>query len=181
MSFDFRYISKYAFEYETGIPLIIFIGIIIVVCNIVLILYYTRINNRMFVRKASIYMFIGYVALVLCTTIIFRTESDEMKYVLCPFKSYIGIYNKMVAQNILNIVLFMPIGFLAGAALKKKHILNALKIGVALSLFIEVTQLISKRGVCNIDDVIHNTLGCVLGFACFVLCQKLMRSQLKQC
>lgn len=175
MSFDFRYISKYAFEYETGIPLIIFIGIIIVVCNILLILYYTKINNRMFVRKASVYMFIGYVAIVLCTTIIFRTASDEMRYVLCPFQSYIKLYNKMLAQNILNIVLFMPIGFFAGAALKKKHILNALKIGVGLSLFIEVAQLLSRRGICNIDDVIHNTLGCAIGFAGFLLCYKMAR------
>ena len=175
MHFDFEYITNYMLEYETGIPLIIFIGIIIVVCNIVLILYYTRINNRMFVRKASIYMFIGYVALVLCTTIIFRTESDEMRYVLCPFKSYIGLYNRVLAQNILNIVLFMPIGFFAGAALKKKHILNALKIGVGLSLFIEVAQLLSRRGICNIDDVIHNTLGCAIGFAGFLLCYKMAR------
>lgn len=175
MNLDIGYIINYTLNYDTGIPLIIFIGIIIVVCNIVLILYYTRINNRMFVRKASVYMFIGYVALVLCTTIIFRTASDEMRYVLCPFKSYIGIYNKMLAENILNIVLFMPIGFLAGAALKKKHILNALKIGVGLSLFIEVIQLISKRGVCNIDDVIHNTLGCAIGFAGYLLCYKMAR------
>ena len=175
MNFDIGYIINYTLNYDTGIPLIIFIGIIIVVCNIVLILYYTRINNRMFVRKASVYMFIGYVALVLCTTIIFRTGSDEMKYVLCPFKSYIGLYDKMLAQNILNVVLFMPIGFLAGAALKKKHILNALKIGVGLSLFIEVAQLLSRRGVCNIDDVIHNTLGCAIGFAGFVLCYKIVK------
>ena len=175
MKFDFGYISKYILEYETGIPIIIITGIITVVCNIILILYYTSINNRMFVRKASVYMFIGYVGLVLCTTIIFRTGSDEMKYVLCPFKSYIGLYDKMLAQNILNVVLFMPIGFLAGAALKKKHILNALIIGVGLSLFIEVIQLISKRGICNIDDVIHNTLGCAIGFAGFVLCYKIVK------
>ena len=175
MNLDIGYIINCILNYETGIPLILFIGIIIVVCNIVLILYYTRINNRMFVRKASIYMFIGYVALILCTTIIFRTESDEMRYVLCPFKSYMGLYNRLLAQNILNIVLFMPIGFLVGAALKKKHILNALKIGVGLSLFIEVAQLLSRRGICNIDDVIHNTLGCAIGFAGFVLCYKMAR------
>ena len=175
MEFDVGYIIKYILNYETGIPFTLFTGIIIVVCSIILILYYTRINYRMFVRKASIYMFIGYVVLVLCTTIIFRTEYDEMKYVLCPFGSYIGLYNKLLAQNILNIVLFMPIGFFAGAALKKKHLLNAIKIGVVLSLSIEVIQLISRRGICNIDDVIHNTLGCIIGFAGFVLCYKMVK------
>lgn len=181
MEFDFGYIINYILTYETGIPLVLFIGIIAVVCGIVLFLYYTRISTRTFVRKASICMFIGYVSLVICTTIIFRTEYDEMKYVLCPLISYIGLYNKLLAQNILNIVLFMPVGFFAGAALRKKQLLNVIKIGFVLSLSIELIQLISRRGVCNIDDVIHNTLGCVLGFACFVLCLKMMRSHLKQC
>lgn len=175
MNFDIGYIINYILTYDTRIPLIIFIGIIIIVCSIVLFLYYTRINFRMFVQKASVCMFIGYVLLVLCTTIIFRTEYDEMKYVLCPFESYKGLYNRRLAQNILNIVLFMPIGFFAGTALKKKHISNAVKIGVGLSLFIEVTQLLLRRGICNIDDVIHNTLGCVIGFAGFVLCYRIVR------
>ena len=98
MNFDVEYIIDYILTYETGIPLVIFIGVIGVVCSIVFVLFYTRINYRMFVRKASVYMLIGYVALVLCSTIIFRTESDEMQYSLCPFKCYIGLYNKMLAQ-----------------------------------------------------------------------------------
>ena len=133
----------------------------------------------MFERKASVCMFIGYVLLVLCTTIIFRTESDEMKYVLCPLGSYKSIYNRMLAQNIMNIVLFMPIGFLAGAASRKKHVLNVVLIGVVLSLFIEVIQLISKRGICNIDDVIHNTLGCTIGYGVFRLCSLLRTTCIK--
>lgn len=175
MNYDIGYIINYILNYDAGIPLFIFIGIVLVVSSIVLVLFYTRINDRMFVRKASVYMFIGYVALVLCTTIIFRTEYDEMKYVLSPFKSYRGFYNQLLAQNILNVVLFMPIGFCVGAALRKKHLWSVIKIGAALSLSIEAVQLISKRGVCNIDDVIHNTLGCILGFACFLLCYKMAR------
>ncbi len=181
MEFNVEYIINYILNYKTGIPLFLFAGIIIVVCSVVLFLYYTRVDCPTFVRKASICMFFGYVLLVLCTTVIFRTEYDEMKYKLCPFHTYMGLYNILLAENILNIVLFMPIGFFAGAALRKKHLLNVIKIGFVLSLSIELIQLISRRGVCNIDDVIHNTLGCVLGFACFVLCLKMMRSHLKQC
>jgi len=175
MEFDVGYIINYILTYETGIPFILFSGIIIVMCCVVLFLYYTRIDYPTFVRKASICMFTGYVLLVICTTVIFRTKYDEMIYVLTPFHTYIGLYNKLLAQNILNIVLFMPIGFFAGAALKKKHLLNAIKIGVVLSLSIEVIQLISRRGICNIDDVIHNTLGCIIGFAGFVLCYKMVK------
>jgi glycopeptide antibiotics resistance protein len=44
-----------------------------------------------------------------------------------------------------------------------------------LSFFIELTQLITTRGVFNVDDIIHNVLGCVIGFACFVLCYKVVK------
>ena len=92
-----------------------------------------------------------------------------------PFWSYANLYNKRIAEIIMNIIMFIPIGFFAGGALKKKHVWNAIEIGIVLSFFIEITQLITTRGVCNIDDVIHNTLGCVIGFGCFVLCYKMAR------
>ena len=175
MKHDFEYITKYILEYDSGIPPVIFIGIIIFVCSVILILYYTKINDLVFIRQSSVFLFLGYVFLVFCTTILFRGVSDEMKYTLCPFGSYVGLDNKKLAQNILNIILFIPIGFFAGGALKKKHILSAFKIGLLLSVSIELVQLISKRGVCNIDDVIHNILGCVIGFGCFVFGYKLIR------
>jgi glycopeptide antibiotics resistance protein len=76
----------------------------------------------------------------------------------------------------MNILLFIPVGFFAGGALKKKHILNAIGIGLSLSFFIELTQLISTRGVFSVDDIIHNVLGCVIGFFCFVFCYKIVKN-----
>jgi glycopeptide antibiotics resistance protein len=71
--------------------------------------------------------------------------------------------------------MFVPIGFFVGGALKKKHIWNVIKIGFLLSLFIELTQLITTRGVFNVDDIIHNVLGCTIGFFCFVICYKMIK------
>jgi glycopeptide antibiotics resistance protein len=85
------------------------------------------------------------------------------------------LYDKLLAELIMNVMMFVPIGFFTGGALKKKHILNALVFGLGLSLFIELTQLITTRGVFNVDDIIHNTLGCIVGFGCFVFCYKLMK------
>jgi glycopeptide antibiotics resistance protein len=44
-----------------------------------------------------------------------------------------------------------------------------------LSLFIELTQLITTRGVFNVDDIIHNMFGCFIGFLCFKLCYKVVK------
>lgn len=37
-------------------------------------------------------------------------------------------------------------------------------IGLVFSSFIELSQLVLKRGLCETDDVIHNTVGCVVGY-----------------
>ena len=98
-----------------------------------------------------------------------------MRYHLCPLWSYTELYNTITAQLIMNIMMFVPIGFFSGVALKKKHIGNVVGIGLLLSLFIELTQLITTRGVFNVDDIIHNVLGCSIGFSCFVLSYKMIK------
>ena len=175
MKFDIGYIKEYILNYDIGVPSVVVIVTCLLVCTIVLLLFRLKTNYSIFVRQVSFCLLMGYVFLVFCTTIFFREETFEKRYYLHPLWSYSVLYNKLLAQIIMNVILFVPIGFFAGGALKKKHIWNALGFGFVLSLFIEVTQLISTRGVFNVDDIIHNTLGCVLGFLCFVLCYKMIK------
>ena len=63
-----------------------------------------------------------------------------------------------------NIIWFVPFGFL----LKKLTRMTAAKIiffGFLLSLFIEIMQFIFGTGVSEIDDLLLNTLGAVIGAA----------------
>ena len=175
MKLDTGYIKDYILNYDIGIPLIVVIVTCLFVCGIVLLLFRVKTDNAIFARQTSFCLLMGYVFLVLCTTIFYREETFEKRYYLQPLWSYGVLYNKLLAQIIMNVFLFIPIGFLVGGALKKKHLWNALGFGFVLSLFIEVTQLISTRGVFNVDDIIHNTLGCVIGFICFVLCYKVIK------
>ena len=45
---------------------------------------------------------------------------------------------------------------------------------MGLSIGIEVLQLVFKKGSFEIDDIIHNTVGCMLGFAAWKGCEKLV-------
>ena len=175
MKYDIGYIIEYILKYDGGVPLIVIIGTYLFVCLIILLLYRKKKNYSIFVRHASFCLFMGYVFLVLCTTLFYREETLVRRYNVYPLWSYTSLYNKQLAQIIMNVMMFIPIGFFVGGALKKKHIANAIEIGFVLSLFIEITQLITTRGVFNVDDIIHNTLGCVIGLSCFVLCYKLIR------
>jgi glycopeptide antibiotics resistance protein len=62
--------------------------------------------------------------------------------------------------------------------LKKKLILYAVGIGFSLSFFIELMQLISTRGIFSVDDIIHNVLGCVIGYGIFRLCHIILKTKL---
>jgi glycopeptide antibiotics resistance protein len=83
-------------------------------------------------------------------------------------------YN-IIAQLILNVLLFVPIGFLLGAIIKERRWLQVIEMGCLFSLMIEILQLLTRRGVCNIDDVIHNTIGCAIGYGIFRLCNTIQK------
>lgn len=172
---DFEYIKHYMLDYDIGVPPAMIIGVSLFICIIVLLLFRVKISNSIFIRQASFCLLMGYIFLVLCTTVFYREETFEKRYYIHPLWSYGVLYNKLLAQIFMNILLFIPIGFFAGGVLKKKHIWNAFVFGFILSLFIEVTQLITTRGVFNVDDIIHNTLGCVIGFSFFVFCYKVLK------
>lgn len=59
---------------------------------------------------------------------------------------------------VLNILLFIPLGFLLGRKGWK-----AILFGFLLSAFIELAQYVFLLGYCEADDVLNNTIGCVLG------------------
>ena len=97
-----------------------------------------------------------------CTTVIFRVVRDSNRYALKPFWSY----NKpdLLLENIMNVVAFVPIGLLIGFVFRHIKWWIVLLIGGSISISIEILQLITKRGFSEIDDVIHNVLGCMVGF-----------------
>ena len=42
-------------------------------------------------------------------------------------------------------------------------------VGFVFSSVIELSQLVLKRGLCEFDDVFHNTLGCAVGYGVGVM------------
>jgi glycopeptide antibiotics resistance protein len=57
--------------------------------------------------------------------------------------------------------MFLPVGILAGHLWKWK----GLWVAAGLSIVIEHLQLVTSRGLCEFDDVIHNMIGAVIGTA----------------
>lgn len=68
---------------------------------------------------------------------------------------------------IINILLCIPMGYLASCLLEKLKKWKILLVVTAYSIMIELIQLITGRGLCEFDDVFNNTLGGLIGMVCY--------------
>ena len=68
----------------------------------------------------------------------------------------------------LNILLFVPFGYLLPMLWKRAdRWWKVLLCGFAASLVIELLQLVTRYGMFDLDDLMHNTLGALLGWGCY--------------
>ena len=112
-------------------------------------------------------LLIEYVLLIYCSTVFFR-NTGKLQYDFMPFWSYRDYFNGvdkgLLAENIMNMVVFVPVGLLAGAAFRSMSWKKVMVIGLCLSVGIEVMQFVFRKGFSEVDDVMHNTVGCLIGY-----------------
>lgn len=91
---------------------------------------------------------------------------------LIPFHSYREMVEtgkrEILRSNFMNVVLFYPAGLLFAMVLPKRWSIARRAVAAAavfglFSLAIELAQYCCLLGQAEIDDVIHNTLGALLG------------------
>jgi len=124
-------------------------------------------------RYSVALLLIEYIFLIFCSTVFFRTTSELRKYDIHPFWSYDR--PELLVENIMNVVVFVPVGLMLGSFLRVKGSstseatksmtwLMVAIIGCGISVTIEALQFFFLRGFSEVDDVIHNTLGCLIGY-----------------
>jgi len=70
----------------------------------------------------------------------------------------------------MNVVVFVPVGLMLGSLLRVKGSwLVALLIGCSISITIETLQFWFVKGFSEVDDVMHNTVGCLIGWFMVVI------------
>lgn len=80
-----------------------------------------------------------------------------------------------VAANLLgNVVGFMPFGMILPLLSRNARGFFFITFsGFTLSLCVEVTQLMTKLGSFDVDDLIMNTLGTAAGYLIFAVCHSI--------
>ncbi|OGG41356.1 hypothetical protein A2837_02460 [Candidatus Kaiserbacteria bacterium RIFCSPHIGHO2_01_FULL_46_22] len=100
-----------------------------------------------------------------------------------PFKTilpYLFGYKGLIIAGINlvgNIVLLVPIGFLVPFVYQNITWKKTLALATATGLAIETMQVVLKVGIFDIDDVILNALGFMIGYFVFVILDKWVRAK----
>ncbi len=129
-------------------------------------------------------LFLMYLCLMIWEVFIgpYRSYSDVRRYNLYPFKTIMEFllnttkYNfRVIFINLAaNIITFIPLGFFIALLFRRScKLLNTTLSCMLIITCIELGQFILNVGVLDIDDIILNTLGCVLGFMIFKVVRKL--------
>ena len=150
-----------------NIPTEVYEGLLSVFC-LGLVVFIAWKGFKKGLRYSVALLLIEYIFLIFCSTIIFRTTGEIRQYDFHPFWSYQAIQEgreDLLAENIMNVIVFIPVGMILGSPLRVKGSwFVVLMIGCGISVAIESLQFFMMRGFAEVDDVMHNTLGCLLGY-----------------
>lgn len=148
----------------------------------------------MSVRKKKIFRAMGKVLFLLYVIFLVyflflaewygRTEiSEEYRYNLELFKEirrFITYREQLGTFAVLanlagNIVIIVPYGFFISMASRSRGFFKTLFFSMGLSLCVEVTQLFTRVGSFDVDDILLNTIGGVIGYIVFLMCNGVRR------
>lgn len=111
----------------------------------------------------------------------YRSISKIIKYNLIPFKTIVSYiigfnhypFNVWFFNLFGNVMAFIPLGFFVPIIFHKvKKIKHIIIIAIILSSIIEILQFITKLGSLDIDDIILNAIGAVLGYIIYKCIEK---------
>ena len=137
----------------------------VLLVGFVVVLSCKKLNHKW--RYVAGVMLVLYVFLIYSHTVIYRAVDASLGYNYVPFWSYKpmlegGVY--LIVDGIVNVLMFVPVGVLYGAASRKSRAWKAILLGAWISVSIEALQFFLHRGFSEIDDVLHNALGCLIGW-----------------
>lgn len=100
--------------------------------------------------------------------ILARAEYYQMKW------NDVAIYRQhaiTAAVNLFgNVLLFVPLGYLLPACFQKlRGLFRSMLTALVLLLTVELTQMLTLRGTCDVDDLILNLFGALLGYVFWLI------------
>lgn len=126
-------------------------------------------------QAVSVLLLPCYLGGLFAITCLNRMGTGMRMYQPYPFLAFWEAWNSFTLQvwlnPLLNIAMFAPLGIVLPLLAKVfRRWYWTLAAGTGTSLIIEVTQYVIGRGQADVDDLICNTLGAMLGYCLCMLC-----------
>ena len=160
--------------FSTGIPSEVLYASLVVAALAIVVLVIAGIKHscgsRDIWHKVLFALLAEYLFVVVCSTVVFRGVQSftYARLELMPFWTYKAVVAHIpgvsVWDIVLNVVLFVPLGLLMKLLYPSLSLGKMLLIAVECSLCIETSQYVFEKGIAQIDDVMHNTIGAGLGW-----------------
>lgn len=147
----------------------------LIICSVVMILLrvsYLIKNKEKIVFHKEVFMFI-FVIYIMCLFYVVTFQDIDGQsisgYNIIPFKEMFrySLGSRLFFKNVVgNLIMFIPFGFFSSYILRDCKLRWIFMITLITSITIEVTQFYIGR-VFDIDDVILNNIGGIIGYFIF--------------
>lgn len=188
-----NFIIKDIMEVAGYLPIGILCGILVVVLYVICILCLERKNRKknrlsVHVRNSVVWFILSvYIAVMSVTVFLSREPGSRQGIDMTLFGTW-GITPQAHAFVIENVLLFVPFGILCPFAVtptgrtsddtrSRGRIASRFTVllGFIISVGIETVQLLTERGYCQLDDIVMNTLGSLVGYMIFLVIDRIFR------
>lgn len=118
-------------------------------------------------RAVGAFLFMQYIVIVGYITLLSREPGSREGIDLALF-STLGVWDRADAFVVENVLLFIPIGVLLPMSWKRcQNVWWSFLAGGVLSAMIEGIQCVTKRGFVQLEDIVTNVMGTLIGFLLF--------------
>ena len=121
--------------------------------------------------KIPVAVYAVYLAILLVITFFSRESGSSTGGMDLKLFSTWGINTRNNAYVVENVLLFIPYGFLCSwAFLWVRNFFRCAWFGAMTSVMVELLQMVTGRGFFQIDDILTNILGTMVGYVIYWLC-----------
>lgn len=154
------------------LPKVMMIAFVILgIIALLYVLYRKKGGKRTFsiTQLAAGCLLIMWFGLVMILTTFSRGANFEGWVNVRLFSGYLSAWNQWSLSEfqliIFNMMMFMPLGFLLPLLfMRMRRFTPVLLASLIVTIGIELIQMLSGRGIFELDDIFHNTLGSVAGY-----------------
>lgn len=141
------------------------VSAMVVLLPIMFVLHYSVFGRHNFKKTIFIFIYAAYLSAVFTAvgipTINTLVVNAEFNWI--PVIDIINSPTEYIKNTVLNIILFVPLGFLLPAIWSKYRPFKiTFFTGLGLSFIIEILQIFSYR-LTDVDDLLTNTAGTIIG------------------